>query len=73
MSEVNVGFKIPPSVQEILEACPKFTVARTKEELYELATRDAVNGIQEVAYVVPGLVRVVEATVCMFLYGIAAH
>ena len=72
MSEVNVGFKIPPSVQDILKACPKFTVASTKEELYELATRDAVNGIQEVAYDVPGQGRVVEATVCKVKNGIAA-
>ena len=73
MSEVNVGFKIPPSVQEILAACPKFTVASTLQELYELSTRDAVNGVQEVAYEVAGQGRVVEATVCKVKNGVAAN
>ena len=73
MNEVNLGFNIPPSVRKILEACPKFTVASTKEELYELATRDAVNGVLEVAYDVPGQGRVVEATVCKVKNGIAAN
>jgi hypothetical protein len=38
MNEVNVGFQIPLSVQQILEACPKYTVASTWQQLYELAT-----------------------------------
>ena len=29
LSEVNVGFQIPLSVQHILEACPKYTVVST--------------------------------------------
>ena len=60
MSKVDVGFQIPQSVQEILAACPKYTVASTWQQLYELATRDAVNGIHEVAYEVPGRGRVLE-------------
>ena len=73
LSEVNVGFQIPLSVQHILEACPKYTVASTWQELYELATRDAVNGVHEVAYEVPGRGRVLEANVCRVKNGIAAN
>jgi hypothetical protein len=73
MSEVNVGFQIPLSVQHILEACPKYTVASTWQQLYELATRDAVNGVHEVAYEVPGRGRVLEANVCRVKNGIAAN
>ncbi len=73
MSKVDVGFQIPLSVQEILEACPKYTVASTCQQLFELATCDAVEGIHEVAYDVPGQGRVVEATVCRVKNGIAAN
>ena len=41
--------------------------------MYELATHDAVNGVHEVAYEVPGRGRVVEATVCRVKNGIAAN
>jgi hypothetical protein len=54
MSKPAVNFTIPKSVEEILAACPSFTIASTKKELYELAIRDAVNGVHEVAYDVPG-------------------
>ncbi len=73
MANVDVGFQIPLSVQDILAACPKYTVASTWQQLYELATRDAVNGIHEVAYEVPGHGRVLEATVCRVKNGIAAN
>jgi hypothetical protein len=64
MSKPVVNFTIPKAVEEILAACPSFTIASTKKELYELAIRDAVNGVHEVAYDVPGRGRVVEAQVC---------
>ena len=73
MSKVNLGFQIPLSVQEILDVCPKFTVASTWQQLYELATCDAVNGVHEVAYEVPGRGRVLEAKVCRVKNGIAAN
>lgn len=73
MNKVDVGFRIPQSVQEILAACPKYTVASTWQQLHELATRDAVNGIHEVAYDVPGRGRVLEATVCRVKNGVAAN
>jgi len=73
MSKVNLSFQIPLSVQQILEACPKYTVASTWQQLYELATRDAVNGVHEVAYEVPGRGRVLEANVCRVKNGIAAN
>ena len=63
MQDVDIGFQIPLSVQEILAACPKYTVASTRQQLFELATRDAVNGVHEVAYDVPGRGRVVGAGV----------
>ena len=73
MQRVDIGFQIPQSVQEILAACPKYTVASNRQQLFELATRDAVNGVHEVAYDVPGRGRVVEATVCRVKNGIAAN
>ncbi len=73
MNKVDVGFKLPLSVEEILRACPRYTVARTKQELLDLAVRDAVNGVHEVAYDVPGKGRVVEVHVCRVKNGIAAN
>ena len=73
MHTVDVGFEIPVSVKEILAACPRYTIASSWQQLYELATRDAVNGVHEVAYDVPGLGRVTEATVCSVKNGIAAN
>ena len=73
MSKPVVSFTIPKAVEDILAACPAFTIARTRQDLYELATRDAVNGVHEVAYDVPGQGRVVEARVCRVKNGIAAN
>jgi hypothetical protein len=73
MAKVDVGFRIPLAVEEILAACPGFTVARCKQDLLALAVRDAVNGVHEVAYDVPGRGRVVEAQVCRVKNGIAAN
>jgi hypothetical protein len=73
MSKVELGFEVPPEVKEILAACPSYTVARNQQELTELAVRDAVNGIHEVAYDVPGKGRVVEVQVCRVKNGISAN
>ena len=73
MSNIDLGFETPPEVKEILAACPSYTVARNQHELTELAIRDAVNGVHEVAYDVPGRGRVVEAHVCRVKNGISAN
>jgi hypothetical protein len=70
MTKEQVGFEIPAEVKEILAACPAFTVAGNQQQLVE---RDAVDGVQEVAYEVPGMGRVLEATVCRSKNGIVAN
>lgn len=73
MKTESVGFEIPLELKDVLENCPGFIVARNKTDLYHLSVRDAVNGIHEVAYDVPGKGRVVEAKVCEVKNGIAAN
>lgn len=70
---IDLSFRVPDEVRDILEACPKFTVAKRRTQLMELAVRDAVNGVHEVAYDVPGRGRVLEATVCRVKNGFAAN
>jgi hypothetical protein len=69
----KIDFKIPDELRETLDACPGFVIARNKMDLLNLAIRDAVNGVHEVAYDVPGKGRVVEAQVCRVKNGIAAN
>ncbi len=69
----NIDFAIPAELQEVLASCKGYIVARNKIDLFNLAIRDAVNGVHEVAYDVPGKGRVVEATVCQVKNGIAAN
>ena len=66
-------FKLPPKVNEILEACPGFVVAGKVQDLVDLATRDAVHGWQDVSYDVPGRGPVTEARVCRTRNGVAAN
>lgn len=66
-------FPLPDETASMLDAAPAVTVAQSAEELVELAVRDAVNGIHEVAYDIPGKGRVVEATVCRVKNGISAN
>jgi len=73
MTKQKIRFQIPREVEEILHACPGFTIAGNQEQLVELSVRDAVDGIHEVAYDVPGRGRVVEAKVCRVRNGIAAN
>ncbi len=73
MAKMDLGFEAPPEVKDILAACPSYTVARNQQELTELAVRDAVNGVHEVAYDVPGKGRVVEVNVCRVKNGISAN
>lgn len=70
----GLGFKVPDRVADLLEACPRFIVARTREDLIDLSVRDAnEKGIHEVAYDVPERGRVVEAEVCRVKNGISAN
>lgn len=64
---------LPQDALAMLAAAPSVTVAESRESLMELAVRDAVDGIQEVAYEVPGMGRVLEATVCRTKNGICAN
>ncbi len=73
MKQQSIEFEIPQKLREVLSECKGYTVARSKIELYQLAIRDAVNGVHEVAYDVPGKGRVVEARVCQVKNGIAAN
>jgi hypothetical protein len=66
-------FSVPDDLKSILEACPGWEVARTVEDLVEMAVRDAVDGWHEVAYDVPGRGTVPEARVCRVTNGIAAN
>jgi len=69
----NIDFELPSELKDVLAACPGYIVARNKIDLFNLAIRDAVNGVHEVAYDVPGKGRIVEATVCEVKNGIAAN
>ena len=64
---------LPPEAAALLAAAPRVTVAGSTAELIELAVRDAVHGVQEVAYDLPGQGRVVEARVCRTRNGICAN
>ena len=64
---------LPPETIEVLTAAPRVTVAESHAALMALAVRDATNGIQEVAYDVPGMGRVAEARVCRTRNGICAN
>jgi hypothetical protein len=67
-------FNVPAELQNILDASPGYTVARTVEELIKLSTRDAgLTGWQEIAFDVPGKGRVVEAHACKVTNGVAAN
>ncbi len=73
MAMKDIDFEIPAEVQEILQAAPSYIVGRNKTDLLNLAIRDEVDGVHEVAYDVPGKGRYVEANVCRVKNGIAAN
>jgi hypothetical protein len=64
---------LPAELADILNQCPGYIVARSTEQLVELAVRDARDGFHEVAYEVPERGRVVEARVCRVRNGISAN
>ncbi len=70
----TLPFHVPAEVQDLLAACPSYTLARRVEELVELSTRDAdASGWHNVAYDVPGRGSVVEARACRTRNGVAAN
>jgi hypothetical protein len=66
-------FQLPAEALRVVSSAPRVSLARSVDDLVELAVVDAVNGWQEVAYDVPGNGRVVEARVCRTRNGIAAN
>lgn len=66
-------FTVPVDAARLLDAAPSVTIARTTDQLVELAVKDAEHGWHEVAYDVPGRGRVVEARVCRVRNGISAN
>jgi hypothetical protein len=64
----------PPAViKQLFEAAPNVVVARTRQDLMDLACGDASSNYFEVAYDIPGQGRVIEATVARVRNGIAAN
>lgn len=63
----------PVIIQQLFEAAPKVVVARTQQDLLDLACGSAEADYFEVAYDIPGQGRVVEATVARVRNGIAAN
>ncbi len=66
-------FPLPVEAARVLDAAPSVVVAKSADDLVELAVKDAEHGWHEVAYDVPGCGRVVEARVCRVRNGISAN
>ncbi len=66
-------FPLPVEAARVLDAAPSVVVAKSADDLVELAVKDAKHGWHEVAYDVPGCGRVVEAMVCRVRNGISAN
>jgi hypothetical protein len=63
----------PKVIEQLFQAAPKVVVARTQQDLIDLACGTADESHFEVAYEIPGRGRVVEATVARVRNGIAAN
>jgi hypothetical protein len=63
----------PEVIEQLFKAAPKVVVARTQQDLMDLACGGANETYFEVAYDIPGKGRVVEATVARVRNGIAAN
>lgn len=63
----------PEFIEQLFRASPKVVVARTQQDLIDLACGNASKTYYEVAYEIPGQGRVVEATVARVRNGIAAN
>lgn len=63
----------PDEVHRLFSEAPKVVVARTQQDLMDLACGDANSNYFEVIYEIPGKGKVVEATVARVRNGIAAN
>jgi len=68
-----VPFPVPPEVAKLLNEAPSVRVARSADDLVELAVEGEEHGWKEVAYDVPGKGPIVEARVCRVKNGISAN
>jgi len=67
-------FKLPADAEDVLMNAPAVTLARSVEQLHELALADvADDGFHHVAYEVPGKGLVEEVKVCKVKNGVAAN
>lgn len=63
----------PPEAAKILSDCPELIIASRVEELIDLACGGPKSDFVEVAYEVPGLGRIVEATAARVRNGVCAN
>jgi hypothetical protein len=64
---------LPPELKDILAACRSFLVPRDRAAILQLALGDTTHPVFEVAYDVPDLGRVVEATVTRCKNGLCVN
>ncbi|MBI1371645.1 MAG: DUF4914 family protein [Phycisphaera sp.] len=70
----QLPFKVPPAVDEILAACPGFTIARDVKHLVEMSIDGADQfGWKTIAYDIGADEPAVEARVCQTRNGLAAN
>lgn len=68
------SFNVPTELQQVLDACPGYTVARNVSQLVDLAIKDAgPDGWHDIAYDIPGKGRILEARACRVKNGVAAN
>ncbi len=65
--------KLPLDARQILESAPKAILAESIDPLIELACSKSKCDLHHVAYDIPGIGRVVEATVARVRNGVAAN
>ncbi len=73
LSEDWREFELPQPVSNLLANCKSVVFASTRDQLLSLAVGGKKEGIFEVAYDVPGIGRVVEATVAVCKNGLAVN
>jgi len=74
MTDAWQRMALPDDVRHVLESAPSVSFADSREELTDLALRDADEwGYHTVAYDVPGRGRVEEVRVCRVRNGISAN
>ena len=66
-------FHLPDEALRVVSSAPSLTLAKSLDDLVELAVRDANHGWHEVSYDIPGKGSIVEARVCRTRNGISAN